>query len=200
VARPDRKSFRRRRRDGSVVISAKKASHVSVVSTQGRVQFPAASLAPALRLSIARPATTSGVDCHDRGDKPASLDLKLTKARISPRSSRTRVDPQRSRTDAESAAHGCHQLHTSERILTRNTPPRRCSTSQADGAVFEQQLPQKPQIRAEAREINRFCPSRQGRGLFPSINRSRASRATSQTCRGERRRHTRVITSTTCLS
>src|SRR5882724_7179562 len=164
-----------------VVISAKKGIvTVSVVSNaKGEFSFSAGKLgAGDYALSI----RAAGYDLDGpstvtiAGDKPASLDLKLTKTKnLAAQLSNLEWILSVPGTDAEKRAlTGCTNCHTVERILTsKYTAEEMLDVIKRMAQYSNNSFHKKPQIRAEARDINRFVPNAEKvAAYFASINRS----------------------------
>jgi len=169
-----------------VVISAKKGIvTVSVVSNaKGEFSFPAGKLgAGDYALSI----RAAGYDLDGpstvtiAGDKPASLDLKLTKAKnLAAQLSNLEWILSVPGTDAEKRAlTGCTNCHTVERILTsKYTAEEMLDVIKRMAQYSNNSFHKKPQIRAEARGINRFVPNADKvAAYFASINRSKGEQS-----------------------
>src|SRR3954468_19836389 len=169
-----------------VVISAKKGIvTVSVVSNaKGEFSFPVGKLGAgdyALSIRAAgydldRPSTVTVA-----GDKPVSLDLKLTKTKnLSAQLSNLEWILSVPGTDAEKRAlTGCTNCHTVERILTsKYTAEEMFDVIKRMAQYSNNSFHKKPQIRAEARDINRFVPNAEKvAAYFASINRSKGEQS-----------------------
>jgi streptogramin lyase len=164
-----------------VVVSAKKGIvAVSVVSNaKGEFSFPAGRLgAGEYALSIRAagydldgPKTVTIAD-----DKTASIDVKLVKTKnLAPQLSNLEWILSVPGTDAERRAlTGCTNCHTVERILTSKYNAKEMvdvikrMAQYSNNSFFK-----KPQMRAKARDINRFVPNAEKvAAYFASINRS----------------------------
>jgi streptogramin lyase len=164
-----------------VVIKAKKGIvTVSVVSNaKGEFAFPASKLGPgdyALSIKAAGYDLDGPKTVTLTGDKAANIDVKLapTKNLAAQLSNLEWILSVPGDDSQRRALTGCTNCHTVERILT--------STHNAE-QMFEviKRMAQysnnsfhgKPQIRAEARDINRFVPNAEKvAAYFASINRS----------------------------
>ena len=158
-----------------VVISAKKGIvTVSVVSNaKGEFSFPAAKLdAGTYALSIkATGYDLAGPSIGDaRAGAPVNLDLKLAKTRnIAAQLTKSRMDPQRSRAPTAKASLCAASIATrssASSIPSTTRPPckdviRRMATYSNNSFHL------MPQMREEARDIDRFVPgTARGCGLF----------------------------------
>jgi streptogramin lyase len=164
-----------------VVVSAKKGIvTVSVVSNaKGEFSFPAGRLdAGDYALSI----RAAGYDLDGpktvtiSGDKAASIDLKLGKTKdLAPQLSNLEWILSVPGTDAERRAlTGCTNCHTVERILTsKYNAQEMLDVIKRMAQYSNNSFHKKPQLRAQARDINRFVPNAEKvAAYFASINRS----------------------------
>ena len=115
------------------------------------------------------------------GDKPASLDLKLTKTKnLAAQLSNLEWILSVPGTDAEKRAlTGCTNCHTVERILTsKYNAEEMFDVIKRMAQYSNNSFHKKPQIRAEARDINRFVPNAEKvAAYFASINRSKGEQS-----------------------
>ncbi len=169
-----------------VVISAKKGIvTVSVVSNaKGEFSFPAGKLGAgdyALSIRAAGYDLEAPTTVTIAGDKPASLDLKLTKTKnLAAQLSNLEWILSVPGTDAEKRAlTGCTNCHTVERIVTsKYTAAEMLDVIKRMAQYSNNSFYKKPQIRAEARDINRFVPNADKvAAYFASINRSKGEQS-----------------------
>jgi streptogramin lyase len=164
-----------------VVVSAKKGIvTVSVVSNaKGEFSFPASKLgAGDYALSI----TAAGYDLDGpktvklTGEKPPSIDVKLVKTKdLAAQLSNLEWILSVPGDDSQRRAlTGCTNCHTVERILTStHNAEQMYETIKRMAQYSNNSFHKKPQIRAEARDINRFVPNAEKvAAYFASINRS----------------------------
>src|SRR5262245_8987860 len=169
-----------------VVISAKKGIvTTSVVSNaKGEFSFPAGKLgAGEYALSI----RAAGYDLDGprtvtvSGDKAASIDLRLVKTKdLAAQLSNLEWILSVPGTDAEKRAlTGCTNCHTVERILTsKHNAEEMFDVIKRMAQYSNNSFHKKPQIRAEARDINRFVPNAEKvAAYFASINRSKGEQS-----------------------
>ena len=168
-----------------VVVSAKKGIvTVSVVSNdKGEFSFPASKLGAgdyALSIRATGYNLEGPKSVTIAGDKAANIDVKLVKTR-NLASQLTNLEWMMSvpgTDDQKKALTGCTNCHSVERILN--------STYNADemfdvikrmAQYSNNSFYKKPQIRAAARDINRFVPNAEKvAAYFASINRSEGER------------------------
>src|SRR5438876_3591446 len=169
-----------------VVISAKKGIvTVSVVSNaKGEFSFPAGKLGAgdyALSIRAAGYDLEAPTTVTITGDKPASLDLKLTKTKnLAAQLSNLEWILSVPGTDAEKRAlTGCTNCHTVERIVTsKYTAEEMLDVIKRMAQYSNNSFYKKPQIRAEVRDINRFVPNADKvAAYFASINRSKGEQS-----------------------
>ncbi len=168
-----------------VVVSAKKGIvTVSVVSdAKGEFSFPAGKIGPgeyaittrAVGYNLDGPKTVSVA-----ADKPAMIDVKLAKTR-NLASQLTNLEWMLSApgTDEQKKAlTGCTNCHSVERILASSYNAEEFYEVIKRMAQYSNNsFYKKPQIRAEARDINRFVPNADKvAAYFASINRSEGER------------------------
>src|SRR5215470_7104432 len=164
-----------------VVVKAKKGIvTVSVVSNEkGEFSFPSNRLGPgeytlsikAVGYDLDGPKTVTVA-----GDKAASVDVKLvpTKNLASQLSNLEWILSVPGDDSQKRALTGCTNCHTVERILTsKYNAEEMFEVIKRMAQYSNNSFHRKPQIRAEARDINRFVPNAEKvAAYFASINRS----------------------------
>jgi virginiamycin B lyase len=164
-----------------VVVSAKKGIvTVSVVSNaKGEFSFPAAKLGAgeyALSIKAAGYDLDGPKSATLAAGKPATIDMKLVKTKnLAAQLSNLEWMLSVPGTDAEKRAlTGCTNCHTVERILTSTyNAEQMLEVIKRMAQYSNNSFHKKPQIRAEARDINRFVPNADKvAAYFASINRS----------------------------
>jgi streptogramin lyase len=163
-----------------VVVSAKKGIvTVSVVSNdKGEFSFPAAKL-PGGDYAISIRATgydLAGPKTVTVGDKATPLDLKLvpTKNLAAQLTNLEWILSVPGDDSQKRALTGCTNCHTVERIVTSKYNAQEfLEVIKRMAQYSNNSFYKKPQIRAEARDINRFVPNAEKvAAYFASINRS----------------------------
>jgi len=164
-----------------VVVKAKKGIvTVSVVSNEkGEFSFPSSKLGPG-EYALSIKATGYDLDGPKSltvaGEQPVSIDVKLvpTKNLAAQLSNLEWILSVPGDDSQRRALTGCTNCHTVERILTsKYNAEEMFEVIKRMAQYSNNSFHRKPQIRAEARDINRFVPNAEKvAAYFASINRS----------------------------